>query len=164
MKTINIIMASMVFIFSIFSVDVIMGKDDSNISQIEEDDNDNDNNVERLTLDVVCTIYNPCPEQGWGNGDILYDGTKISKQKASGYRYIAISHDLINEHGFKMGDLVYVSGLDEYYNGYWEVRDLMNKKWSKRIDFLQSKGSNPPKLQNCKITLIDNIKDLLVGV
>ena len=48
------------------------------------------------------------------------------------YRVLAISRDLLKHLTF--GDTVYVKGTD--YEGLWVVNDLMNKRFTKTIDFL----------------------------
>lgn len=90
---------------------------------------------------VTCTIYNPCPAQGWGNGDTLFDGTKIKKEFASGYRYVSMSEDLLKR--YHPDDYIYVYAFENetYFTGVWKVKDKMHSRKRNQIDFLQAKTS-----------------------
>ena len=73
------------------------------------------------------------------------DGTQIvrvSDEKASrlfgeGYRYVALSRDLLSRWGgpFEYGDYIIIEGTDGW-DGVYQVRDTMNPKWVKRVDIL----------------------------
>ena len=56
------------------------------------------------------------------------------------HRVIAISRDLREKFGF--GDKVKLENAGKF-NGIWFIRDLMHKKWKKRIDIL----INPNEIQ-----------------
>lgn len=116
--------------------------------------------------EVTCTVYHPVKSQCDGIPNLTYDSTKIDIPRASGYRIVGVSHDLV-EMGYEMGDwmLVYGTG-DDYYDGVWRVGDLMNKKWTKAIDFLQSpRNRKYPKMKKCYIMEIDmpEFPDSLIG-
>ena len=53
------------------------------------------NGVKLEGLDVVVTMYHPIKGQTDSTPDILADGTKITIHKASEYRYVAISRNLL---------------------------------------------------------------------
>lgn len=57
------------------------------------------------------------------------------KVESGEHRWIAISRDLKEK--FKFGDTVIVNSSDiPKLNGEWVVKDLMNKRWTMKIDFL----------------------------
>lgn len=129
-----------------------------NNTTIEVENNEltkNDNvKLQGKFIKVGCTVYNPMKSQCDDTPNVTYDSTKIDAKRASGYRYIGVSHDLVKM-GFEMGTLVMVIGLDDYYDGVWEVRDLMHKKWKHKIDFLQARGHKLPPEQICIIVKVE---------
>ncbi|MDD5405723.1 MAG: LysM peptidoglycan-binding domain-containing protein [Sulfurovaceae bacterium] len=56
-----------------------------------------------------------------------------------GMKIIAVSRDLISEYGISNGTTVYIGGLD----GYYTVRDKMNKRYTRYIDIYM--GVDIPK-------------------
>lgn len=82
-----------------------------------------------LIFSVVVTCYNPSPLQGWGDGTITADGSKIPEDV--NVNWCALSHDFFDDYGIRYGDTV-------FYNGKkYIVKDKMNKRWKKRVDILQ---------------------------
>ena len=65
---------------------------------------------------------------------------------------IAVSRDL-EQHGFVFGTKVLVEGAGQL-DGIWTVEDRMNKRWTKRIDFLVNKDVKGGKWNKVKITII----------
>lgn len=135
------------------------GSSQTNNTPIVIKNNDDTKNDDNITvygkfIKVWCTVYNPTKNQCDATPNVTYDSTEIDTKRASGYRYIGVSHDL-KEMGFEMRSLVMVVGIDDYYDGVWEVRDLMNKKWKRKIDFLQSKGHRLPTEKSCIIVKIE---------
>ncbi len=115
---------------------------------------ENFNSIKELNWgEVKCSMWNPLPSQGWGDGNILFDGTKIDKNLASGYRYLAVSHDIADL--YPLGSYVIISGLNDYYDGVWQVRCRMNSKWKKKVDFMQTKGHPVPPINKCLIAKIN---------
>jgi len=84
---------------------------------------------------VTATIYHAVEEQTDSTPNITASGYEINMADPLSDRIIAVSWDLENVYGFKMGDMVYVSGTG-VLDGIWFVRDRMNKRFRKRIDFL----------------------------
>ena len=86
---------------------------------------------------VTVTMYNPTREQCDGTPTITADGTKINPKKASSYRYVALSRDLISRWGgpFEYGDYIVIEGTGKW-DGIYQVRDTMNPKWTNRVDIL----------------------------
>ena len=103
------------------------------------------------TIIVVATIYHADPAQC--NADYLTTASMktINENNPQGHRWIAVSRDL-EKHGFKFGAKVRVSGAGKL-DGIWTVEDRMNKRYTKRIDFLVNKEMTGGKWNNVKIIL-----------
>ena len=83
---------------------------------------------------------------------VTADNSIIDTNRVDELRWIAISRDL-NLH-YKMGEKVMVSGIGNGYDGIWTIRDRMNKRFKKKIDFLISKGRKANLFKNVKISKI----------
>lgn len=81
---------------------------------------------ESHTLEVVATAYNSLPEQTHNDHPTL---TAWGDNLEPGMKAIAVSRDLIGM-GLTHEKKVKIEGLD----GYYVVRDKMNKRWKKKID------------------------------
>lgn len=92
-----------------------------------------------FTIVTAVTCYNPCPEQGWGDGTITADGSKIPK--SVNVNWVALSHDFFKA-GVQYGDTVNWNGVD------YIVKDKMNKRWIRRVDILQHKSKKNFKYNN----------------
>ena len=88
-------------------------------------------------FDVTVTTYNPTRSQTDSTPNQTADGTIIKPWKATQYRYVALSRDLLSRWGgpFEYGDYVIIEGTDGW-DGVYQVRDTMNPKWVKRVDIL----------------------------
>ena len=102
-----------------------------------------------LEIDVTVTMYNPSPEQTDSTPNQTADGTIINPDRASEYRYIALSRDLLRRWGgpFNYGDYVMLKGTDGY-DGIYQVRDTMAPKFINRVDILRTEGSRWFKFDN----------------
>jgi len=114
----------------------------------------------RFYDNVVATVYHPVPEQTDDTPNITADGTFIEIDNASEYRYIAVSRDLHKRYGgtFDFNDIVYINS-DEL-SGFYIIKDLMNKRFTRRIDFLHSPNTPAFKLDNVELYQT-NIKTVL---
>ena len=103
-------------------------------------------------LDVTVTMYHPVTRQTDSTPNILADGTRIRVHKASEYRFIAVSRNLLKRWGgwLDYGDFVLLRGTDGK-DGVYQVKDTMNKRWVNRIDILESPGTKPYKFASAKI-------------
>ena len=103
-------------------------------------------------MEVTVTMYHPVRAQTDSTPNILADGTRIRVHKASEYRFIAVSRNLLKTHGgfLEYGDFVILKGTDGK-DGVYQVRDTMNKRWVNRIDILESPGTKPYKIDSAKI-------------
>ena len=91
------------------------------------------------SFDVTVTTYNPTYEQTDSTPNETADGTIIKPHKATQYRYVALSRDLLARWGgpFEYGDFVVIEGTEDgEWDGIYQVRDTMNPKWVKRVDIL----------------------------
>jgi len=91
----------------------------------------------RISYKVTVTTYNPTRRQTDSTPHITADGTHFKTWKASSYRYVALSRDLLSRWGgpFNYGDYIIIEGTDER-DGVYQVRDTMNPKWTNRVDIL----------------------------
>ena len=105
-----------------------------------------------LEIDVTVTMYNPSEEQTDSTPNQTADGTIINPERASEYRYIALSRDLLRRWGgpFNYGDYVMLKGTDGY-DGIYQVRDTMAPKFINRVDILRTEGSRWFKFDNATL-------------
>ena len=91
----------------------------------------------KISYKVTVTTYNPTRGQTDSTPNELADGTKIKPWRATDYRYVALSRDLIARWGgpFEYGDYIVIEGTDGW-DGIYQVRDTMNPKWTNRVDIL----------------------------
>jgi len=101
---------------------------------------------------VTVTMYQPIRGQTDSTPNILADGTRIRVHKASDYKFIAVSRNLLERFGgqFKFGDFVLLQGTFTK-DGFYQVRDTMNPRFVNRIDILESPGVKPYKFDEAKI-------------
>jgi|TARA_R100001443_G_C3319009_1_gene169586 3D (Asp-Asp-Asp) domain-containing protein len=104
-------------------------------------------------MHVTVTMYHPVRGQTDSTPNILADGTRIKTDKASNYKFIAVSRNLLKRWGgwLDYGDFILLKGTNGK-DGVYQVRDTMNKRWVNRIDILESPGTNPYKFETAKIT------------
>ena len=126
---------------------------------------ENDNNCDHLeytnkiSYKVTVTTYNPTVEQCDDTPNITADGTKIKPWKATSYRYVALSRDLLSRWGgpFDYGDFVIIEGTGSW-DGIYQVRDTMNPKWVNRVDILTTNS----RFKYTNITLYKYIEEDIV--
>ena len=100
------------------------------VSQLE-------NGTNIISYKVTVTTYNPTKAQCDDTPHITADGTHFKTWKASSYRYVALSRDLLSRWGgpFNYGDYIVIEGTGDR-DGVYQVRDTMNPKWTNRVDIL----------------------------
>ncbi len=103
-------------------------------------------------IHVTVTMYQPIREQTDSTPNILADGTRIRVHKASDYKFIAVSRNLLKRFGgqFNFGDFVLLHGTYSK-DGFYQVRDTMNPRFVNHIDILESPGVKPYKFEKAKI-------------
>ena len=103
-------------------------------------------------IEVDVTMYQPVYPQTDMTPNITADGTKIRISKASDYKFVALSRNLLKRWGgpFDYGDFILLKGT-KHKDGVYQVRDTMNPKWVNVVDILESKGVEPYKFTNAHI-------------
>tara|TARA_A100000164_G_scaffold35499_1_gene27255 strand:- start:1000 stop:1548 length:549 start_codon:yes stop_codon:yes gene_type:complete len=103
-------------------------------------------------IEVDVTMYQPVYPQTDKTPDITADGTRIRIHKASEYKFVALSRNLLKRWGggFDYGDFIYIKGTKDK-DGVYQVRDTMNPKWVNVVDILESKHVEPYKYENVHI-------------
>ena len=103
-----------------------------------------------ITVDV--TMYQPTHYQTDNTPNITADGTKIRISKASDYKFVALSRNLLKRWGgpFDYGDFILIKGT-KTKDGVYQVRDTMNPKWVNVVDILESTHVEPYKYTNVNI-------------
>ena len=105
-----------------------------------------------LWVSVVATIYHAVTGQTDDTPDITASGFTINLENPRSHKIIAVSRDL-EKLGFVMGSKVCVENAGKM-NGVWVIEDRMNKRWTKRIDFLVNTTLKEGKWNKVKIRRI----------
>jgi 3D (Asp-Asp-Asp) domain-containing protein len=105
-----------------------------------------------LWVSVVATIYHAVPGQTDDTPNITATGFTINISNPRSHKIIAVSRDL-EKIGFTMGAKVCVENAGPM-NGIWIIEDRMNKRWTKRIDFLVNETRKYGKWDKVKIKLL----------
>ena len=144
------------YLISVFSVtwyaDKSMDKMHEQITTLQEINDELKRQMNVTEFEVTVTMYNPTRGQTDSTPNITADGTRINPKRASSYRYIALSRDLLSRWGgpFNYGDYVIIEGTGKD-DGVYQVRDTMNPRFTKRVDILKSKGSRKFKYNSVKL-------------
>tara|TARA_B100001063_G_scaffold45857_1_gene39606 strand:+ start:43 stop:573 length:531 start_codon:yes stop_codon:yes gene_type:complete len=103
-------------------------------------------------IEVDVTMYQPNEIQCDDTPNITADGTKIRISKASNYKFVALSRNLLKRWGgpFDYGDFVLLKGTS-HKDGVYQVRDTMNPKWVNVVDILESEHVEPYKFTDAHI-------------
>jgi hypothetical protein len=91
-------------------------------------------------ITVTATMYHPVLGQCDATPDITADQTKIPNiDSCSHLNWIAVSQDLLWFNGgpFHYGDRVIITNAG-HKDGVYTIRDAMNKRFTYKIDFLES--------------------------
>ena len=100
---------------------------------------------------VTATVYHAVPEQTDNTPFVTASMKQINPDNPVGHRWIAVSRDL-EKLGYTFGAIVCIEGISREFDGDWTVQDRMNKRFTKRIDFLVNVGTMG-KWTNIKIEL-----------
>jgi len=104
-----------------------------------------------LIIPVSATIYYPSVAQCDDTPYETASMAKINKDHPEKHRWVAVSRDIKAQLNF--GDKIFVMGTG-VYDGYWEVQDLMNKRFTNKIDFLVSKNCKRGHWKNVEIIIV----------
>ena len=94
---------------------------------------------------VTLTTYHAKVGQTDGTPFVTASGYKINKRNPENDKIIAISRDLKDR--FKFGDSVLISNTGKY-DGVYYIHDVMNKRFTKKIDILINSKDSGDKLHN----------------
>ena len=113
------------------------------------------------------TMYQPVYPQTDKTPDITADGTKIRISKASEYKFVALSRNLLKRWGgpFDYGDFILIKGAGKK-DGVYQVRDTMNPKWVNVVDILESTHVQPYKYTDAhifKLNWLNKEKEIING-
>ena len=116
---------------------------------------------------VDVTMYRPTKHETDSTPNITADGTQIRISKASDYKFVALSRNLLKRWGgpFDYGDFILLKGAKDK-DGVYQVRDTMNSKWVNVVDILESEDVEPYKYMNAhifKLPWVDKVKDKING-
>ena len=116
----------------------------------------------KFGIEVDVTMYQPVYPQTDKTPDITADGTRIRISKASEYKFVALSRNLLSRWGgpFNYGDFILIRGTKDK-DGVYQVRDTMNPKWVNVVDILESENVVPYKYENVhiyKMNWTDNLE------
>ena len=115
-------------------------------------------------IEVAVTMYQPYYPQTDRTPNITADGTRIRISKASEYKFVALSRNLLKRWGgpFDYGDFILIRGTpNRHKDGVYNVRDTMNPKYVNYVDILESKNVKPYKYENVhmyRMNWTDNIQ------
>ena len=100
---------------------------------------------------VTLTTYAPTEGETDSTPHLTASGFKIDKDNPKRHRIIAVSRDLKKKWPF--GTKVRIKKAGKY-NGVYIVKDVMNKRYKKRIDILIGEDDRQITMNNVKITKI----------
>lgn len=100
---------------------------------------------------VTATMYNAVESQCDADPLITAGMYKINPKKASEHNWVAVSRDLLKRWNGSLdyGDKVLIQGTHK--DGIYTVVDTMNKRYTNRIDILETSGTPMYKYKNVKL-------------
>jgi 3D (Asp-Asp-Asp) domain-containing protein len=107
--------------------------------------------AELLSEQVTVTTYTPSVEECDSTPNITASGFKIDTLNPKRHKIIAVSRDLKRK--WKFGTKIRITGIGKH-DGTYIVKDVMNKRFKKRIDILVGKQDKQFKFTNIKISKI----------
>ena len=105
-------------------------------------------NANSNTYTMKATYYMPGKGCGW----VTASGDRINYNKLKNFqiRWVALSPDMFNKHGFKLGDVIEVITDEKELAGTWIVKDKSAPSNKNHIDFL---FASPAKFGSCKVEI-----------
>jgi len=97
---------------------------------------------------VTVTTYTPSVEECDSTPHITASGFKIDTLNPKRHKIIAVSRDLKRK--WKFGTKIRITGIGKH-SGTYIVKDVMNKRYRKRIDILLGKQNKQFKFTGIKI-------------
>ena len=110
--------------------------------------------IEVNTHKIVVTMYHPVSSQTDDTPNITADGTVIKIKRASEYKYVAVSRNMLVRNGgfLRFGDYGWVDAGKK--SGAYQVKDTMNARFINRIDILETPGVKPYKYNDASLRRI----------
>ena len=107
---------------------------------------------EEIKPDIVTlTTYSTNISETDSTPLITASGYKIKEKNPKKQRIIAVSRDLKRKYRF--GQKVKITNAGKY-NGVYTVRDVMHKRWRKKIDILVNPNDKDTKLRKVKMYMV----------
>ena len=97
---------------------------------------------------VTVTTYSPTVEQTDSTPLITASGFKINPINPKKQRIVAVSRDLKRK--YKFGKKIRITGIGKL-SGTYTVRDVMNKRYRKRVDILIGEDDTQTSFKNAKL-------------
>ena len=105
--------------------------------------------IKDIVPDIVAvTTYTPSVEETDSTPLITASGFKINPVNPKRQRIIAVSRDLKKK--YKFGKKVRITGIGKL-SGTYTVRDVMNKRYKKRVDILIGENDKQTSFKNAKL-------------
>jgi len=105
-----------------------------------------DTSMVNLYYGITGTVYHAVTDQTDSTPLITADLSLIDTLDVGGLRWVALSRDLIYNRDIwgrnwdgkiEFGDSIFIDSPYPQINGWWILHDVMNKRYTNRIDFLQ---------------------------
>jgi 3D (Asp-Asp-Asp) domain-containing protein len=97
---------------------------------------------------VTVTTYSPTIEQTDSTPLITASGFKINPTNPKKQRIVAVSRDLKKK--YKFGKKIRITGIGKL-SGTYTIRDVMNKRYKKRVDILIGEDDTQTSFKNAKL-------------
>jgi 3D (Asp-Asp-Asp) domain-containing protein len=97
---------------------------------------------------VTVTTYSPTIAQTDSTPLITASGFKINPNNPKKQRIVAVSRDLKKK--YKFGKKIRITGIGKL-SGTYTIRDVMNKRYKKRVDILIGEDDTQTSFKNAKL-------------
>jgi len=97
---------------------------------------------------VTVTTYSPTVKQTDSTPLITASGFKINPTNPKKQRIVAVSRDLKKK--YKFGKKIRITGIGKL-SGTYTIRDVMNKRYKKRVDILIGEDDTQTSFKNAKL-------------
>ena len=105
--------------------------------------------IKDIEPDIVSvTTYSPTIEECDSTPLITASGFKINPANPKRHRIIAVSRDLKRK--YKFGKKVRITGIGKL-SGTYTIRDVMNKRYKKRVDILIGENDKQTSFKKAKL-------------
>ena len=166
MKKLLVLTLGFLFVFALGSFDLSVSDEvTDNLAKVEMASDDAvstisaDNEtfvVSDVANEVTATMYNAVVSQCDADPLTTAGMYTIDPDNASEHKWVALSRDLLKRWGgeYDYGDRIIISGAGDK-DGVYKVTDTMNKRYSNRIDILETEGTPLYKFENVTIRKLE---------